>query len=917
MSISVEFSLHRRGGVDASIERASALFVPGRDAADVWAAIARTTEEQGGLARIFDIAGGFLIALERPTNGPLPGAVRLRALGEGLYVPIDAELVPALLDDELAGLTRDAGLVFLPGGRVLSFDLRAPLEMSALIALKARPRRAWTSLPAPKRLADRLVAIVDESPETGVDERYRELEREAREDEDGGLGDRQKGGVARPGKRGTRLSSLREKLHWEWADHSTLVRRLLREFREGDPSKALRHALPMRPATPGGRIVSWGFRLPWSRAIYNLMDMLKTPGRGGIFAVWSARPNLMAELTAEYHNAARRALEQGDCRRAAYIYGMLLNDHRAAARALQQGGLHHDAALIYLRKVNDRMAAAQAFEAAGMADRALELYRELKQHENAGDLLRRIGEEDAAIIEYTTAARLASEANPPRFHRAGEILWKKARRPELAMEMFQKGWDNRPGDSDVVCALNLIQIHGERGAIDPIRALYDEADAFFRAADRSHSLELFFNRAPLIAARTPALAPFADELRDRSLTMLTWRLERDIEAGRPAAPGTSKLFGKSPLWPAEMVRDAEFAASALRNRLTARAEKIQRTGQANERRQSYEDIRVGQGTVTAVAQASNTYELFLGFDNGEVLAFQPKDHEVPPISVGPGTVTALAVDPEGEAIVQLRQREDQAMLLSTLKKPDGSFRRGGERSVDPGSWLTPVWPWGEHWKWMVGVGTENALRIWNAATMAPEIGIGDLSSPTPLATAFVFNDVAADNRALSVLACVGPYWTLPRQDRKAYWIVKAPWCPAVRGPGPLRRTPLFWSRGLDHLALVGLDDRGAVHATQFHVDERDYINGQRFESLASCSASTDGGYLAATRLETSTIVAVSANRIDWLRDTGERLRLVGSLTDLNLRSVVACFPAGEKDEVLLVFSDGVLRRVRRPPGLGP
>ena len=55
-------------------------------------------------------------------------------------------------------------------------------------------------------------------------------------------------------------------------------------------------------------------------------------------------------------------------------------------------------------KLNDRSAAAQAFEAAGEFDRALELYRGSASHERAGDLLRRIGEEDAAVAEYLLAA---------------------------------------------------------------------------------------------------------------------------------------------------------------------------------------------------------------------------------------------------------------------------------------------------------------------------------------------------------------------------------------------------------------------------------------------------------------------------------------------------------------------------------
>ena len=90
---------------------------------------------------------------------------------------------------------------------------------------------------------------------------------------------------------------------------------------------------------------------------------------------WPAM-TLMRELMLEYRKAAEEAVRQGDFRRAAYIYGILLQDDRTAASALERAGLHHDAALIYTNKLNDRAAAAQAFEAAGEFDRALDLYKQ-------------------------------------------------------------------------------------------------------------------------------------------------------------------------------------------------------------------------------------------------------------------------------------------------------------------------------------------------------------------------------------------------------------------------------------------------------------------------------------------------------------------------------------------------------------
>ena len=163
--------------------------------------------------------------------------------------------------------------------------------------------------------------------------------------------------------------------------------------------------------------------LPLRRAVYNLAELLRRPGRGEAIPVRMARDDAVRELMEEYRKAAQEAVNQGDFRRAAYIYGILLQDDRMAASALMRAGLYHDAATIYASKLNDRASAAQAFEAAGEFDRALELFRQLSQHE-PGDLLRRIGEEEAAVAEYLLAAN--ELANESANHLApGGCCWKK------------------------------------------------------------------------------------------------------------------------------------------------------------------------------------------------------------------------------------------------------------------------------------------------------------------------------------------------------------------------------------------------------------------------------------------------------------------------------------------------------------
>ncbi len=188
------------------------------------------------------------------------------------------------------------------------------------------------------------------------------------------------------------------------------LRELLREFREGDPDRALRRALPMgEPGGPRGGTPSASDRLPTNDLAYRLSKLL---GGSGPADVWLGGQDVMAELADAYRRAAMAAIARGDHRRAAYIYGKLLHDYRSAAQALLRGGLFRDAAALFLAKLDDSGAAALAYESAGEIDRAVQLYRKIGALEAAGDLLRRAGEDEAAAGRIPPPGR-----TPIRFRR--------------------------------------------------------------------------------------------------------------------------------------------------------------------------------------------------------------------------------------------------------------------------------------------------------------------------------------------------------------------------------------------------------------------------------------------------------------------------------------------------------------------
>src|SRR5262249_44987682 len=103
------------------------------------------------LPDVFATRDGFLLLLEAPTTKLWPHTLRLRRLAEFLPLPVDADLTPQLHNDEAASLTRDRGLIFLPGGRVLEFAPDAPLGLEALLQVGDVSRGGWAPLPAVRR----------------------------------------------------------------------------------------------------------------------------------------------------------------------------------------------------------------------------------------------------------------------------------------------------------------------------------------------------------------------------------------------------------------------------------------------------------------------------------------------------------------------------------------------------------------------------------------------------------------------------------------------------------------------------------------------------------------------------------------------------------------------------------------------
>ena len=327
---------------------------------------------------------------------------------------------------------------------------------------------------------------------------------------------------------------------------------------------------------------------------------------------------------------------------------------------MQRGGLHQDAAILYLRKLNDKAAAAQAFEAAGAIDQAVALYGELGRHEAAGDLLRRVGEDDLALTEYAAAAAVLVGSSPPDYLAAGRLWLEKARSPSEAIASLQSGWSRRPEGNAALCGLELARLYSQRGAIEPIRALLDQVDAHFDTFGKSFD-GFFYNEVVRLAA-VPSMAPYSEELRDRALQSLARRLRQGIEGHQPATALVASLLGRTKLWPTAVVSDAEFAATTEQRRShAARPWRPMTRGCCG--------CKSSVGPSPRFASARVTGEVYLGFAGGQVFSYRAERNLVIKVGEGAGTVAGLAVDPTGQTLVTLPPVRPRGGLVIVSQTP--------------------------------------------------------------------------------------------------------------------------------------------------------------------------------------------------------------------------------------------------------
>ncbi len=893
---------------------ATALFLPSPDVGTLLELCASLSLDPEG--RVFLTAEGFLILLPGEATSAAPGTIRLRSVAPHLFVPANADLIPSLQENEARDLCYKFGLIFLPWNVVLRFSPHSPLELSALLAFRVSPRAQWTPFPTPISLAKRLVEIEAELPESseflGLDENELNTKVDELLPGSGGTTSGILGGASF--QLGNVLMWLGQNLRWkqlatlgaQWAGkglnaspqlsekilgrQASALRALLREFREGDQEKALKHAIPLTGSgSPQGGRPSTDYRLPTNRLLYSLQELLKPNPRGGA-TYWQTEDDVIGELRRLYMKAAAQAIQAGDYRRAAYIQGNLLHDYRAAARSLTLGHLHHDAAMIQLQKLNDPKAAAQAFEAAGELDRALQLYRKLGDHQAAGDVLSRLDDEESALLEYRLAAQdLINKGND--YLQAGRLMQDKAHRNDEALEWFMAGWSKRPGANDLVCAREAISSLAPSGPSPALETLLNDVDHFLREPGRTDQAAKHYEFVVQLSKREEFASERAN-LQDRSLIGLATKLRQETQHQGRLGSLVSDLFGKSNVWPAPLLNDADYAAKNMPRESVP----------TQSRHPVLPRIPIHQGTITAVCSASDSDDVFVGFDDGSVFRFHAQQSEVLRISGADLTVKGISAHPDGESLVVLREDVSGVGQLSSYAwGSDRSFRLVFRTSVEQVSdaWLTPILP--QEGESLVGVWDGSRLNLLNVPSLAPKGALDFTASASSPTTAILLEEPSAAE-SCAVLFHDGQEWVASGRDgRQIPTHFRSPSLTSLS----VRLRALEATSPIDppdYLEIVGVAPLGNIHWASFQ------LASNHIDLIAHNHSGRLLGYLAATIMRPGLVAGVMATRIHWLRPGGSTFT-TSTTKEFDLQATMACCPNRFTDELLLINRHGWIEKI--------
>ncbi|RYY53836.1 MAG: hypothetical protein EOO09_16555 [Chitinophagaceae bacterium] len=387
-----------------------------------------------------------------------------RKIGKRLYIPVHAELFPAITDAELESLLVWHRQVFHPSSGFAGFEEKDRIDPGSFISVAAGNGLDWSfANPGnPARPLIHEIRVVQVSADETIGAIMEELDTKKLEDipkteKDPGamekFFDKVKMGVFRfllslvglvyklAPKSENGGQGLHRAARWLQQSIGNLdkkrqdeLMRLLRLF-EKDKDEALKYAPPLNSKylNRGSGDVSAG--LSRRDPFFNL----GTLGGGQGVQFWN--------MDSHYHTLQQKYRQMAeensntDPRKAAYIYAHLLGDFHSAASVLRKGKFYREAAALYRDHLDNKTEAASCLEEGGHLNEALQLFRELKKYEKSGDISSLLGQRDAAMDYYEKA--VDEQLSIQSYHSAALLLHGKKQETGRAKKVLMEGWQER------------------------------------------------------------------------------------------------------------------------------------------------------------------------------------------------------------------------------------------------------------------------------------------------------------------------------------------------------------------------------------------------------------------------------------------------------------------------------------------
>lgn len=201
--------------------------------------------------------------------------------------------------------------------------------------------------------------------------------------------------------RSDRLNNLTDKLQQDLEDlekrNQKEVDKLVNLMKE-NPEDALKYAIPLdESGTSRGGADSGVFQMSRLWQSLSLAGSGRYSGGGGSIDLG----NEYERLRQQYESTALDLIKQQKHEKAAFVYLKLLKDGNRAAQTLEDGKYYKEAAAVHLEHNKNKRRAAECYEKGSMTREAIGLYKDLDEHEKAGDLYTTIHQKKAALSCYT------------------------------------------------------------------------------------------------------------------------------------------------------------------------------------------------------------------------------------------------------------------------------------------------------------------------------------------------------------------------------------------------------------------------------------------------------------------------------------------------------------------------------------